>query len=238
MGIKAEVHTGSGDSGAMLAEEGVHRAVLAEVVDLGKEKNKWGKTPQRALAIFELPENLCGDDAIDGRQGTPKQVLWWINNLAFSAPDSPGFRTDWEKLIATWFGKSVPPELHYLFVFGRDYGDGEDDLKAGLKGAALKKQRAEKPGVPIGAAAMLRVVHRKGKDDRTYPEPAPALPPDDIEPGELAEWVPGLAPPDEKAKTYAVSESYEPWAERKKSSGGEPSGQAQAAEEEDDEIPF
>lgn len=254
-----ESHESSGgDGGDLRAPEGMHRAVLAEAIYLGKPENQWGKAYPKALIIFELPEQLVPDtvpDELAHMRGTPVQVYWWVNNFSFSNSDDAGFRTAYETSIATWFGKGVPKGVQPKFLMGREYGDGADQLKAGLTGAEAQQQRKDKPGVPVGTACLLRIVHvKQKKSGKTYAQPAPALPPaaptdPDLMKAwqeEVANWKPGLSPdPDAKTKPLTVSEGYVPYEKRERKGdksdngdGGKTKVESGLDEPEDDGCPF
>ena len=253
---------GGGDGSDLRAPEEIHRAVLAEAIYLGMVESTYqGKTTTKpkALIIFELPESLIPDtvpDKLVHLRGQPHQVYWWVNNFKFSNSDDPQFQTGYDKGIEAWFGRKVPPKVQSRFLMGREWGDGPDQLVKGLEGDALKKQRREKPGVPVGHPLLLRVVHVKKESGKTYAEPAPMEPPPrpvTTNKAELdewrkieANWVPGLSPdPEAKEKPLSLSDGYVKYEEREKTGSGSGNGSEKAEsqstgrnEPEDEECPF
>jgi len=214
------------------------------------------KPKPTALAIFVLPECLLGSEA-EEREGEPMEVKWWINNFNFSHNEDPKWQSTYEKLMATWLGKVVTPERSAGFILGRELGTGPEDWNPSLKEKKLKKQFKKKPGIPIGASCLLRVVHSLKKSGKTYAELAPPYAPENKAlPGSKeykehlamqAAWLPGLRPADDKARSYGVPESYVKYNDRKKSdeqqqgsSSQQPSsvGQFPDEPEDDDSIPF
>jgi len=211
-----------------------------------------------ALIIFELPNSLISDtvpDKLAHLRGQPHQVYLWVSNFKFSNNDDPKYQTDYEKGIEAWFGRKVPPEIQSKFLMGREWGDGPDQLVKNLTGDALKKQRREKPGVPVGYPVLLQVVHVEKKSGKVYAQPGPLdLPPRPNGEAELKEWrkmeaswLPGLSPdPEAKDNPLSLSEGYVKYEEREKpggNGGGNTKADSQEGgggidEPEDEEIPW
>ena len=261
MPAQAEVSVGGGGDGTDLrAPEGQQRAILAEAISFGWKKNDFGKEYVKALFIFELPLSLIPEtvpDKLAHLRGQPHQVYLWINNFSFSNAGEAQYETAYEKAIETWFGRKVPLNVQKKFLMGREWGDGPDQLVKGLEGDALKRQRKDKPGVPVGHPVLLRVVHVKKKSGKTYAEPAPTEPPprptttnkEELEEWRKVEanWVPGLSPdPGAKETPLSLSDGYVKYEEREKSGSNEGSSgsseksksQTGIDEPEDEDCPF
>lgn len=224
MPSKSQTYTDGGGGEAFLTAAGQRPAVLGEVVDKGLEVYQ-GKQKKKCQAIWLMVEDLVGNDGPDDTEGQLKLVYWWVNNERFTNL-APQWRTEYEKSLATWAGRSIPPERQHEFIFGRELGKGKDEWgndkwDASLVGVAMREQRAQMPGVPVGSQALLNVVHNE-KDGKTYANPAAAFPPDletwmGENPGkEQAEyyamasaWVSGIMPPDKNARRYTLNESRE-----------------------------
>ncbi len=234
-------HSSGGDGSAFRPEIGTHPGLLAEVIDKGYQiwnqaSKSWSVATQgdkgakhKALAIFVLPTQVCGDDAPDDRKGTPKLAFLDVRNLSFNDSPEPEWQTVFQHYLSGWFGKAVPPDKWEAFCFGREYGSGPERLKRGLGKKERQAQAKALPGVPVGTPVLVTIEHdNSGTDGKIWARigpPRPAAPPspaghksDLPDDGvkckcELCRylevmktWKPGLSPADAVAKLYTFGD--------------------------------
>jgi hypothetical protein len=220
-------HSSGGDGSAFRPEIGTHPGLLAEVLDKGHQiynqaSKSWSVVTQgdkgakhKALAIFVLPTQICGDDAPDDRKGTPKLAFLDVRNLSFSDSPEPEWQTVFQHYLSGWFGKVVPPDKWEAFCFGREYGSGPGQLKRGLKPKERQAQAKALPGVPVGTAVLVTIEHdNSGADGKIWARIGPPRPPsppqDSVELQHYLEvmknWKPGLSPADAEAKLYTFDD--------------------------------
>jgi hypothetical protein len=81
--------------------KGVHRLVLAEVVDKGivKADKPQFKDRHQGIFIFQSKER--------DSEGRPKEIWWFINNMTLGSADKP---SNLRKFLEEWFGRPLNKE--------------------------------------------------------------------------------------------------------------------------------